>query len=201
MDHAVAALRKRAVVRDENESGSAFDLSGKQQVDHLLSGGLVEIPGWLIGDENRRVRRQRPCQRDPLLLTAGQLRWIMMQPFGKSDLREFGAGARGGIAGAGKFKWNCDVFERGHRRNEMEGLKDDADVAAAKAGQGVLVERSEIAAGDHDRAGVDALQTSEHHEQGGLAGARWADQANGLAAPYIQVDIFEDMNPGGATPE
>ena len=41
---------------------------------------------------------------------------------------------------AGKLERDGDVLERRHGRDQMEGLEDDADLAAAEAGQRVLVE-------------------------------------------------------------
>ena len=56
---------------------------------------------------------------------------------------------------------------------------------AAEARQRVLVERAEVVARDHDDAGIGPLQPGHDHQQGRLAGARRADQADRLAAPYI----------------
>ena len=83
----------------------------------------------------------------------------------------------------------------------MEGLEHDADVAAAKARERVLVEPSEIRAGHHDRAGVRPFEPGQHHQQRRFARAGRTDQADRLAATYIQVDVFEDMNPGRAAAE
>ena len=83
----------------------------------------------------------------------------------------------------------------------MERLEHDADVAAAKARQRVLVEPPEVRARHHDRAGVGPLEAGQHHQQGRLAGTGRADQANRLAAPYIEVDVLEDMNPGRGVAE
>jgi len=73
--------------------------------------------------------------------------------------------------------------------------------AAAEAGQGVLAQGAQGFARNHDRAGVGALQPRRDHEQRGLAGAGGADQADGLALTYMQVDVFEDMNARRAAPQ
>ena len=83
----------------------------------------------------------------------------------------------------------------------MEGLEHDADIAAAEARQRVLAERVERLAGDRDRAGVGPLQPGHHHQQGRLAGARRADHSDRLAAPYIEVDVLEDVHPRRAAAE
>ena len=83
----------------------------------------------------------------------------------------------------------------------MKGLEHDPDVAAAKARKRVLIEMPEVRVRHHDRAGVRPFEPGEHHQQRRFARARRADQANRLAAPYIQVDVFEDMNPGRGAAE
>ena len=59
----------------------------------------------------------------------------------------------------------------------------------------------EILARHGDRAGVGALETGHHHQQRRFARAGGTDQADRLAAAYIQVDVFEDMNAGRSLPE
>ena len=83
----------------------------------------------------------------------------------------------------------------------MEGLEHDADIAAAKARERILVEPPQVRAGHHDRAGVRPFEAGQDHQQRGLARAGRADQANRLAASYIEIDVFEDMDPGGAAAE
>ena len=82
---AVAALRQRRVVRHQHQRGAALDVAGEQQIDHLPAGGLVKIAGRLVGHQDGRIGRQRPGERDALLLAAGQLRRIMVEPRAKSD--------------------------------------------------------------------------------------------------------------------
>ena len=45
------------------------------------------------------------------------------------------------------------------------------------------------------------FEPGQHHQQRRFARAGRADQANRLAAPYMQVDVFEDMNPGRGAAE
>ena len=83
----------------------------------------------------------------------------------------------------------------------MKGLKHDADIVAAKARQPILVEPLQIFAGDQHRAGIRPFEAGHDHQQGRFAGARRAQQADGLATPYLKVDIAQDMDAGGAAAE
>ena len=48
---------------------------------------------------------------------------------------------------------------------------------------------------DHHGARVRPLQPRHHHQQGRFAGAGRADHSDRLAAPYIEVDVFQDVHP------
>ena len=43
-------------------------------------------------------------------------------------------------------------------------------------------------------AGIGPLQPGHHHQQRRFAGAGRADQADRLAAAYMQIDVLEDMD-------
>src|SRR6516162_878396 len=125
----------------------------------------------------------------------------MRQTLAKSDRAELLRGAGKGIVDAGKLERNGDVLQRSHGGNEMEGLEDDTDMLAAKARQLVLVQLADVLAGDDDRTGVRALQPGHHHEQRRLARPRRTKECDRLATAYIEVDVSQDVNPGGAAAE
>ncbi len=70
-----------------------------------------------------------------------------------------------GGAVAGEFQRDRHVLQRRHGGHQVEGLEDDADLRAAEAGQVVLAQGGEVAAGDVQRAGGRALQPRQQHEQ------------------------------------
>ncbi len=76
---AVAARGERRRRASPAPASCRARVAGEQQVDDLPPGVLVEIAGRLVGDEDRRIGRQRAGERDALLLAAGQLRRIMMR--------------------------------------------------------------------------------------------------------------------------
>ena len=192
---------KRWVMRHQDQRGVALFMAGEQQFDDLLAGALVEISGGLVGDENRGIGRQRARQRHALLLAAGKLRGIMRKPVGQSDLRQLALRAFIGIGRAREFQRHGDILDRRHGRDQMEGLEHDADMAAAKPRQAVLVELAEIGTGDLDRTGVRPLKPCHHHQQGRFARAGRADQPDGLAAADLQSYILENVNPRRAAAE
>ena len=140
-------------------------------IDDLLAGRLVEIAGRLVGDEDGRIGRQRAGQRDALLLAAGELRRIVMQALAKPDRCQLLRGAISRVGIAGEFQRHRDVFQRRHGRDQVKRLEHDADLAAAEAGQRVLVEGIERRAVDHHLSAIGAFQPRHHHQQGGFARA------------------------------
>jgi hypothetical protein len=69
-------------------------LQREDQVDDRAAGALVEIAGRLVGDEDRRIRRDSARDGDALLLAAGQLRGIMVEALAEADRLRSSAAAR-----------------------------------------------------------------------------------------------------------
>ena len=170
-DHAIAAMRERGIVRDQHQRHAALGMLVEEQIDDLLARGLVEIAGRLVGDEDGGIGCQRARERHALLLAAGELRRIMMQAIAEPDRLQLLGCALVGIGIAGELERHGDVLQRRHGRDQMEGLEDDADLAAAEAGQRVLVEGIERRAVDHHLSAIRTLQPRHHHQQRGFARA------------------------------
>ena len=80
----------------------------------------------------------------------------------------------------------------------MEGLEDDADGIATKSGKGIFMFVFERSARDFKGAGGGALEAGDEHEQGGLAGSRGANDADGFAGVHTEVNTFENFHVAGA---
>src|SRR6185312_1680807 len=64
------------VVRHDHD-GRSIGIQPAEERDDLLAGSCVQLTSRLIGEEQRRTIRERARDRDPLLLSSGQLRWPM----------------------------------------------------------------------------------------------------------------------------
>jgi len=106
-----------------------------------------------------------------------------------------------GIGIAGQLQRHRNVFQRRHGRDQMKRLEDDADLAAAKARQRVLVEGIERRAVDHHLSAVRTFQPGHHHQQRGFSGARRPDQAERLARGHAQADILQNVDACSARAE
>ena len=76
-------------------------------------------------------------------------------------------------------------------REEVEGLEDDPDPAAHPVH--VDAARGDLLAGDDDPPGVDRLEQVHAAQQGRLAGARGADQADDLVLGHGEVDPAQHL--------
>ena len=76
----------------------------------------------------------------------------------QSDRVETGARPLEWRGGAGELKRNRDIFESGHRRNEMERLENNANPRAAEARERILAKAIEASAVHLDRTRSPAFQ-------------------------------------------
>ena len=151
-----ATRRQLRIVRHEHQRRLARAVDVEQQLDDLVAGGAVEIAGRLVGEQDRRIVRQRARDRDALLLAARELRRIVMAALGRArPPRAAPSRAPRGLRHAGDLHRHQDVLERGQRRQQVEELEDEADARAAQPRQRVLVERGDVDAVDARCCPVD----------------------------------------------
>ena len=76
-----------------------------EQPQHLLLGISIKFTGWLVGQYDVWVVRQRDGQPGPGELTAGQLRWLRVPASGETNLVEqIVNAARRGVGAAGQLR-------------------------------------------------------------------------------------------------
>jgi acyl-CoA thioesterase-1 len=184
---------------DQRRAPLAFE--GEHQIDDRRPIGFVEIAGRLVGTENRGIRGDRAGEGYPLLFAPGQLGGIMGQALGETYGLQFLPGAGEGIFAAGQFERNCDIFQRRHSRNEVEGLKYNADPAASEAGQRIFVKPDNLRARNENRSGLRPLEPRKRHEQGRFARSGRADQPDGLACGNGERNTLENVDTRGAPPQ
>ena len=77
---AIALLRQARVVRGDDRGEPRFGVHLPQQLMQRVGGRLVQIAGWLVGEEERGLHHQRPRHRDSLLLAAREHPRTMIEP-------------------------------------------------------------------------------------------------------------------------
>ena len=182
---------------NEYESGFAFTLHREHQVDNLVSRARVKIACRLVGEDNLRFRDERPRERDALLLAARKLAGIMLKPIRKANGTEFAGGKIEGAGFARQLQRYRDILERGHGRNQMKCLEDDADTASAKQRKFVFGHMGDIAAIDVNGARCRPLQPSHNGHQRRLARAAGPHQSDGFTAFDLEVDTAKNVDRAG----
>lgn len=70
--------------------GLLFAIESQQEIKNVLAIGAIQVSGWFIGHQNRRLGDESASQRDPLLFAAGELDGVMMSALREPDtLQEF----------------------------------------------------------------------------------------------------------------
>ena len=88
--------------------------------------------------------RERPRERDALLLAAGEFRRIVVHALRKADRGKLSGGALEGVRRARELERHRDILQGGHGGDEMKTWNTIPIFLAAEAGEGILVERAEI---------------------------------------------------------
>jgi hypothetical protein len=106
-----------------------------------------------------------------LLLATGQRRWAVAQPVLQPDrLHHSPLPCRIGLPARDRQR-KQNVLLRGERRQQVEGLEDEADLLAAQSGQAPVGESIDFGATDPHVAAAHRVQTGETVHRGGLARA------------------------------
>src|SRR5690606_21171483 len=86
--HAACAAGELEIVSDEHQRRRALRVQAHQQIDNARARLAVEVAGRLVREEDRRLARERACQRYPLLLATGQLLRVVVRTVTESHALE-----------------------------------------------------------------------------------------------------------------
>ncbi len=139
---------------------------------------------------------KRPGQRHPLLLAPGKfgrpVRQALLQSQQAYDLVEVCGIAN--AVGAGNIKRDINIRLRAQRRQQIEFLEDESDLALAQPGALGVGELREVVAVDDDVPGIGASQSTQQVEKGGFAAARGAYDTDKFSLLHVKGDTPERGN-------
>ena len=197
------------IVGDEDERCALPLVEVEEKVEDGLPVGGVEVAGGFVGEDDGGLEDEGAGESDALLLTAGELDGVVIGAVGEADGGEEGAGAGEAFGGGATGKLGVgvelvgeeDIFERGEGGDELVGLEDEAEGAAADGGELVFGEVGDGGAVEVDVAGGRGIETGEEAEEGRLAGAGGAHDGEELSGGDGEGDAFEDVEGAGAGAE
>ena len=177
-------------------------------VEDLADELRVERGGRLVEEHELGLHRQGPRDRDPLLLTAGELPGVggalVLEPDAVEQVERLGLHL-GLLAPLDPDGALHDVLQRCHVREEVEPLEDHADLTAL-SGDLLVLETEELRpalrllllvaselAVDPDAPGLDVLELVDAPQEGRLARAGGAEQADDLTLGDVDVDALEHL--------
>ena len=200
-DH--AAVHEHEVVADLAREAH---LVGHDHHRHALGGEVlhhrehvpdelgVERAGGLVEEHHVGIHRQRPRDRDPLLLPAGQVRRVGVDLLRQADLLEVPAGDRDGLvlaAALDPLLRDREVAQHGQVREQVERLEHHPDAGPDLVDVDVRV--GDLDALDEDLPRRRGLEQVHAAQQRGLAGAGGPDDADHLAVVDVEVDALEHL--------
>ena len=176
------------IVRHHADRGALL-VQVAQQVHDRLAVVRVQVAGGLVGEQDRRVPSQPAGHRHALLLTAGELRGVVLHAVRHADLLQRLLHAllalRGAHAAIGQRQ--LDVLVDRQVADQVEGLEDEADLAVADAralGRLELLDRPAV---ERVAALGRRVQQAQDREQRGLAAARGPGDRDVLASLDLQM--------------
>src|SRR2546430_944747 len=176
----------------ERPTGAAGEVV--EDVQHLAASLEVEVARRLVGQDQQRVVHQRPHDRDALLLAAGEAIGKASGPIREPDqFQEVAGSARAVLPRAGvEFERQPEVFLDGQRRDQVEELEDEADVAPAEERAFPLGECRHRRAVDDHLARRGHVDPAEQVEERRLSRTAAPEQDRELAWPDDGVDVPEN---------
>ena len=195
LDLAGHALGDGVVVGDDHD-GRAGLVELVDQGQDGLPGGLVEVPGRLVGEHDGGLADEGPGDRDPLALPARELGRAGVGALGQADQLQ---GVEGPLAAllegdAGVEEPVGHVVQHGGVFGQEELLEDEPDPGGPQVGHVVVGHGGHVEPGDPHLAAGGPVERSHQLQQGGLARPRRADDpdqlplANGEVHPPQGLD-------------
>ena len=176
------------VVRDDERRPVRLAEQLLQLASNLAAGVSVERRERLVEQEHRRLRSERPRERDPLALAAGELAGLCVGELGETEAKQQICC----LAAAAEL----DVSPHVQMRKQRVFLEDHADRALlgreVDAAFGV---EPGLAGGRHTTVCPD--EAGDRAEERRFAGARGADQRNRLALERESQRDGERATPNG----
>ncbi|MEO7028365.1 MAG: hypothetical protein ABI147_03075 [Acidobacteriaceae bacterium] len=115
------------VMRDKNNR-AALGIEFLQYIHDQGTCRLVQISRRLIRKDQYRVVDEGPGDGYPLLFPAGEFRSKVILAVGESDPRQGCGSSIPAYRSIGVDHWDLDIFDGGGLGQQIEGLKDEADL-------------------------------------------------------------------------
>src|SRR5438132_13562163 len=193
-DDARAVLGDVGLVRHEHDRDAALHVEPLKDAHHLDAGLAIEVARRLVGEQQRRPIYERARNRDALLLAAGELIGMVIEPFAQTNRRQrFGRtlAPLGRVNTARVEQRQLDVLEGGGARQQVKALEHEPDFRVADARQLARTELRHVLAVEKVLSARRPIEAAEQVHERGLAGARRTGERDELAGRDVERDPTE----------
>jgi hypothetical protein len=147
VDHPVGHRGDRGIVGDDRRGSAELAVDPLQHLEHHHARLGVQRARWLVTEQYLGALGNRARNRDPLLLTARELRRKVIEPLAKPDE---GERLLGGHRVGGDLGHDGDILASRQAGNEVIELKDEAHEVAAELREFPVSDLHEVTPGaDH----------------------------------------------------
>jgi acyl-CoA thioesterase-1 len=182
-------------VGHQHQRRAVLAVEVEQQIRHRLAGLAIEIAGRFVGEQQLGRAGEGACDRDALLLAAGQLARVVLEAMAQPDLVQRLERALARSLDTADLERQHHVFQRAEARQQVKRLEHEADPGPAQPRPTILVEIVQPGAGQPDPARARRFQPGQQPQQRGLARARGTDDRQRLPGVQVQTDILHDLQP------
>jgi hypothetical protein len=153
-DDARRVLQQSLVVGGENESKTKLAVQIAHQLDQLRSVERVQVRGGFIGQHQRGTMHDGASHRHSLAFTAGEQIGTMIGPVRQADALQGRCNALPAFPHSNGLdqQRELDILSGCENGNEVEGLKDEADLFPAQVGKPTGAQGSGVGAFNADAA-------------------------------------------------
>ena len=193
---AIAVAGRLGVVGNHQHGLAQFPIGALQHIQYHVGILRIQISCWLVGEHDRRFIDEGACQGDPLLFAAAQFAGAVIQALVDAEQLGDVAEVLVIVVGAlpGNVEGNLDIVAGGEGWQQVELLEDEADFTPPQMCPLGVRGVGEVSAVDQHPAGIGLGKSAENIEEGGLAAARRAYNAEKLSLFHLKGDAAHRRN-------
>lgn len=182
-DSPLRTCSDRRIVGHQDHRLAFFDIKPLEFREDFGTRCGIEVASWLVGKQDLRPIDQGSRNGDALLLAAGKLVGLVVGAVRETDAAQEieRPGPALTPANASIDKRQFDIVECGLPFDQVETLKNEAELAIAQMGQRSATKSAHVLAGKSITTARRLVEETEHVHQGRFARSTGADDRGELA--------------------
>ena len=174
---------------DDHQRASPLLAQPFQEVHHPSGRAFVQIPGWLVREDDPGIVGKGSRHRHALELPAAEASRTVGRAIGEPDLPQQAIGVVSPVPARnpGQGQGYLDVLPCGEHRQEPEVLEDEADPLSAETCQVATTQVRHVLTGDEHAAALHGFQAAQDRQQRALPSP--GDAGDGRIAARLQLHV------------